>query len=114
WTMVFAILYFPGAHKQGLGQIFIENRCRWDFPLATFFVFIPVILYCYWLTLIPLVLTMLVCWLVCRSLVKILGGLTGDTYGALAELSETVFILLFMVIKIMYPLTENILLSIFG
>ena len=114
WTMVFAILHFPGARKQGLGQIFIEHRRRWDFPMATFFVFIPVIIFRHWLTLIPLVLTILVSWLVSRSLVKILGGLTGDTYGALAELSETIFILLFMVTKTVYPLTENILLSIFG
>ncbi|MGI6066037.1 MAG: adenosylcobinamide-GDP ribazoletransferase [Bacillota bacterium] len=110
WILVFAILYFPGARKQGLGQIFIKHRRRWDFPLATFFVICPILVLNQWLTLIPLGLTILICWLVCRSLVKILGGLTGDTYGALAEISETLFILIFLVCEALYPLIQNIIL----
>lgn len=99
WVMAYAIFTFPGARPTGLGQIFIQNGKKSDLPLATILTILPVIIFCRWTTLLPMFLTVMVSWLVCRSLVRILGGLTGDTYGALAELSEVVFIIIFVCLK---------------
>ena len=97
WAMVMAILAFPGARAKGLGQIFIQHGRRTDGYLAAFLTVLPILVCQAWTTTVPLVLAAAAAWLVCRSLVKILGGLTGDTYGALAELMEVVFIFLCLV-----------------
>lgn len=94
WVMVMAILSFPGAREKGLGQIFIQHGQRSDGYVAFLFTVLPIIICQSWITAIPLALAALIAWAACRSLVKILGGLTGDTYGALAELMEVVFILI--------------------
>lgn len=97
WAMVYAILFFPGARKEGLGHIFITYKRVWDFPIASIFTVLPIIIFQNWITLITLVATFCVVWFFCKSIQKILGGLTGDIYGALAELSEVVFILIYII-----------------
>lgn len=97
WTMVYAILFFPGARKEGLGHIFITYKRVWDFPIASILTVLPIIIFQNWITLIPLIAAFCVVWLYCRSIQKILGGLTGDIYGSLAELSEVVFMLIYFI-----------------
>lgn len=99
WSMVYAILYFPGARKEGLGHMFTTYKRKWDFPIASMFTVLPVILFQNWITLISLIPAFFFIWLYCRSIGDILGGLTGDTYGALAELSEIIFILTYFLTR---------------
>ncbi|MEL7568021.1 MAG: adenosylcobinamide-GDP ribazoletransferase [Dehalobacterium sp.] len=96
WIMVYAILFFPGARKEGLGHIFTTYKRVWDFPIASMLTVLPVIIFQNWITLIPLIAAFSVVCLFCRSVQRTLGGLTGDIYGALAELSEVVFILFYV------------------
>lgn len=97
WMMVFSLLYFPGARKEGLGHIFMTYQRKWDFPLASILTLLPILIFQKWLTLIPFVLAFFIMWYFCKSIAKILGGLTGDVCGAVAELSEVVFILAYLI-----------------
>lgn len=97
WGMAYAILFFPGARKDGLANIFITYKRTWDFPIATILTVLPVIIFQNWLTIIPLIGSLFLLWLYCRSIQNLLGGLTGDIYGAIAELFEVVFIVLFLI-----------------
>ncbi len=87
WVMVYAIWAFPSARPGGTGSIFKDHSGLWELALATgqalaaaFFLQLwgLAILVCLWLT----------ATLLGRALTKVLGGLTGDTYGALCEMSE--------------------------
>jgi len=97
WAMVYAILFYPGARNQGLAQIFITYKRKWDFPIASIFTILPIIIFQQWITLIPLVVSFCLVWWYLRSIQKILGGLTGDIYGSLAEISEVFFIASFLI-----------------
>lgn len=109
WAMVFVILSFPSARQEGLGQIFVKYKRRFDLPVATFLTLVPICIWGQWLTLVPMAVTVLLVWLCCCTVNKILGGLTGDIYGAMAELSEVLFILFFTVFY-----HSQTVLSIFG
>lgn len=99
WIMVYTILYFPGARSEGLGQIYKKFQRRSDFPIATGLTLLPLVIFQDWFTLVPIVVSLGMVWLCCRSIQKALGGLTGDVYGAMAELSEVLFILSYLVLQ---------------
>jgi len=87
WAMVCAIFFFPPARKEGLGRLF--KGCSWQelaFATAT-------ALGCAILLLGPWgsavfgglgLAVAVMAW----ALTRALGGLTGDTYGALCEVGE--------------------------
>lgn len=103
WADLYGIFFFPAAREGGLGRSFNSMVQRSDFMLGTL-----------WVVIISVVVSLLagvlltnflvvyarcmVAWaLVCvvslyfaRRWVAQLGGLTGDTYGALNEIGETV------------------------
>ncbi|AOQ23783.1 adenosylcobinamide-GDP ribazoletransferase [Moorella thermoacetica] len=88
WAMVPAITCFPYARREGLGSLFGAGQGRKALLLATFSTMILS-----WLTLgykglILMFLIALAVWSWCSHIKGILGGLTGDTYGALAEITE--------------------------
>ncbi|HHT62426.1 MAG: adenosylcobinamide-GDP ribazoletransferase [Bacillota bacterium] len=99
WAMAYAILFYPGARNKGLGHIFITYKRKSDFPIASVLTVLPIIIFQNWVTLIPLILSFGVVFLYLRSIQKLLGGLTGDIYGSLAEISEVIFILIYFVIE---------------
>jgi len=103
WVMVMAILNFPGAREKGLGQIFIRHGRGSDGWVATGLMVLPVLLLRDQLAVTAILAAALIAWLICRHLVKILGGLTGDTYGALAEISEPLFLLLYLTAAFFFP-----------
>lgn len=96
WTMAYAILFFPGARSNGLANIFITYKRKWDFPIATVLTFLPIVIFKNWLIIIPLLVTFSFIQLYLKSIQKTLGGLTGDIYGSLAEISEVFFLLIFV------------------
>ncbi|MGI6684781.1 MAG: adenosylcobinamide-GDP ribazoletransferase [Bacillota bacterium] len=106
WAMAYAILFFPGARNQGLGYIFITYKRNSDFPIASILTILPVIIFQHWMTLIPLILSFFLVWLYLRSILKILGGLTGDIYGSLAETSEVFFIMTYLITEYLIFITN--------
>jgi adenosylcobinamide-GDP ribazoletransferase len=86
--MVYAVSFFPSAREEGLGYLF-KKHCGWrELTIATttalgcaFFLLGPwgfVVIGGLWLAVAVMA------W----ALTRTLGGLTGDTYGALCEVGE--------------------------
>ncbi|MGI6284979.1 adenosylcobinamide-GDP ribazoletransferase [Neomoorella humiferrea] len=92
WAMVVALTSFPYARKEGLGSLFQAGQGRYSLFFAT----LAAVLLAWFIMgpagLIYLFLTALVSLGWCSWLRRLLGGLTGDTYGALAEIVEVFFL----------------------
>ena len=104
WTMAAAMFYGKPARPEGLGRIFVEGAGAGEFALATLTVFVAMTAAAATLgASIPLghllnALTLLVLFaftlLMLRLFDSQFGGLSGDTLGALGELSENLFMLM--------------------
>lgn len=102
WADLYGIAFYPPARGGGLGKSFHDLVQRRDIAIATVQMILmtggimlighnPATL---WLQLTHAAICIVLVWLVsrwlCRHWVNQLGGLTGDTYGALSEIAETV------------------------
>jgi adenosylcobinamide-GDP ribazoletransferase len=99
WCMTGAVLLYPYARSgSGLGQKAKTGAGRSQLAIAT----ITALLACAlaglaglgWTALLLLVLTAIASFLVAHWIQSRLGGLTGDAYGAICELAETVSLLI--------------------
>lgn len=94
FIMVIAIIYFPYARAEGTGGLFTKYSKKYyayiAFILLLFFLLPLKSIIIYIAALICIVYS---CFLA-SYLVKILGGLTGDTYGFIAETGNVVFVFL--------------------
>ncbi|HMO59801.1 MAG TPA: adenosylcobinamide-GDP ribazoletransferase, partial [Roseiflexaceae bacterium] len=89
WADVYGIVRFPAAREGGLGRNFQQQLRRGDFGFATFST-IALVLVGGVQGLIAMGCVWLAAELIGRWWVHDLGGLTGDTYGALCEIGEVV------------------------
>jgi adenosylcobinamide-GDP ribazoletransferase len=89
WSLVYAVARFPYARAEGTGKAFRDQVKGWHLLWASLLAagvggglfgvrFAPVA-----------AMAWLAAWAQARYLVGKLGGLTGDTYGAIAEVTET-------------------------
>ena len=94
WSMVWVITFFPYARKTpGLGKWFSASAKRQDVIWATLPV-IAVIIPIFLLRSIPILVTVgAATFLLGKWFSHKLGGLTGDTYGAICEITETLSLL---------------------
>jgi adenosylcobinamide-GDP ribazoletransferase len=103
WAMASAMLHGSPARPEGLGKIFIEGTGVREFTVATLTVFVimtlaavylgELVAHKHLLNAISIVLLYAFTLLMLRLFKGQFGGLTGDTLGALGELSENVFLL---------------------
>jgi adenosylcobinamide-GDP ribazoletransferase len=87
WTMVYAIFVFPYARPEGLGKAFKQAVGRSEFLIATFLtLLLAVILFP---TAGPVIAagTWIIISLAAFYIKRQIGGLTGDTYGAINEIA---------------------------
>jgi adenosylcobinamide-GDP ribazoletransferase len=110
WIMMPAIFHSKSARQDGLGKIFIENTGLRELAIATFSTLSFLILVPYIGNMIitrtfccsglsPLyLLAMLVIYVFSLVAVwfsnKRFGGMTGDTFGAVSEISEILFLMM--------------------
>ena len=110
WIMMPAIFHSKSARQDGLGKIFIENMGLRELAIATFLTLSFLILVPYIGNMIitrtfccsglsPLyLLAMLVIYVFSLVAVwfsnKRFGGMTGDTFGAVSEISEILFLMM--------------------
>jgi adenosylcobinamide-GDP ribazoletransferase len=93
WADIYGIFWFPAAAEGGMGRSFHDRVRRRDFILASAFALvIGALLFFPWGALAGVVV-LLVSHLMARWMVSVLGGLTGDTYGAMSEVGEVVTLL---------------------
>ncbi|HML86886.1 MAG TPA: adenosylcobinamide-GDP ribazoletransferase [Methylomusa anaerophila] len=96
-AMVIGITSFPYARPDGMGKAFAQYAGRPALYLAFFFSFILIVPLGK-LAIISLTASVLCCMVVARYVTSILGGLTGDVYGAITELGELVTLAVFGII----------------
>lgn len=93
WADIYGIFWFPAACEGGMGRTFHDQVRRTDFIIATASaLLIGVVLLPPSGALVGSVVGLAVHGLA-RGMVAALGGLTGDTYGALTEVGEVVTLL---------------------
>lgn len=90
WADIYGIFWFPAAREGGLGRTFRDLVGRRDFGFGT----LLALLIALPLGPLPALVAGLLVWavthLLARWWTRSLGGLTGDTYGALCEIGEVV------------------------
>lgn len=90
WADIYGIFWFPAAREGGLGRSFNELVQRHDFVFASAAAVGLALLIGQLQGLVALLLVWGVSHLLARWWTRDLGGLTGDTYGALSEIGEVV------------------------
>lgn len=117
WAMVPAMFHGKSARQDGLGKIFIENTGLKELVIATLsavgcwllvvsfsslvtrhslFSFLPLVTGHWSLFLLPLPALYLFSFASTKFFHKNFGGLTGDTLGAISEVSEVLFLLILL------------------
>ena len=94
-AMVVAITIFPYARPEGMGKAFAQNAGKTSLLIALFFAM---------LLIVPLGLqailsgaaVIIFTLLFARYVTSILGGLTGDIYGAITEITEILVLTFFL------------------
>lgn len=90
WADFYSLACFPVAREGGLGQTFRNQVRLQDFFLATLVPLLFSIVIAQWHGLIAALLVWVIVSVLAYWWINELGGLTGDTYGAVCEISEVV------------------------
>lgn len=100
WSMVFAMFLFPYARKEGKAKIFIQGCNSKIFILATVITLICV--FAFWRIdgLLVFIITAVTGYLAGKFISNKIGGITGDTLGALCEINEAVVLLAIVILTI--------------
>ena len=94
WGMLLAMEAYPYARSQGLGRAFAQGRSRWQVAAALATAMAASIALTGWAGVLLLALATLVAWGLGRWIAGLLGGLTGDGYGAINEVTAVATLLL--------------------
>jgi len=99
WSLVAAVFTFPYARENGKAKIFTENVNQKVFFFATIIALLYVFLA--W-RLKGLLVFIIAAWsvnLICKFINKKISGITGDTLGAISEVTELVALLAFTILE---------------
>jgi len=97
WAMALSVALAPYAREKGLGRTIKDHAGKAQIALASVLALAAVWLVGGWMGWLALGLSGAVTWLAVRFALKRLPGLTGDLYGAIAELVGTTVLLLFAI-----------------
>lgn len=93
WAMVYALFAYPYAKPSGLGKVFKQGASWLRFTIATVVTLVMAVI----LARLAGFVIMIAIWVIVLAVATYLkgkfGGLTGDTYGAINEVTE-VFVLI--------------------
>lgn len=95
WAMTYVLIYYSSARKNGLGQMFKNKVSSKSFLVISFYSLLIIApFFYYWFLVLALgwLSTALLVYLTTRRINMILGGHTGDTYGAINELAEIYYL----------------------
>lgn len=98
WTMIYTITFFPYAREDGLGNIFKKEADKKSFLLVSLISALPFILFLPKMMLISIPLTTILSLIFINGINKKLNGHTGDTYGAVNEITEILYLFVSIVI----------------
>lgn len=99
WAMVFAVRQFPVARPSGLGAAFHQSVSLPRLLTAALLSLVIALVVTHVVGLIIWVVGTLVAALIAAWATHHLGGLTGDIYGTIAEVSEVALLLVFVLLR---------------
>lgn len=94
-AVVFGITFYPYARPSGLGKVFYDCSHR-DTLFVAGFTALLLLVPMGKIAIISAVMGVVLAFAFCQYVSKKLGGLTGDVYGAIVELTEIVALLVFI------------------
>jgi adenosylcobinamide-GDP ribazoletransferase len=93
WIMVSALFIFPSAKTTGMGYYFKQGARWYRFAIATAITIVISLILLNWQGLVLLAVVSIITFGIASYFYFRLGGLTGDIYGALSELSEVLLLI---------------------
>ena len=103
WAMLAVMGLFPYARSEGLGTVFLPGSGRWRLVSGLVVTIVAGVALTGWLGLVLVALAGLVAWAVGAWAVRLLGGVTGDIYGAAGEAVEASTLVLAMILTLADP-----------
>ena len=108
WAMLLTMELYPYVRSNGLGTAFFgdgERRVRWQLILGFVFTLIVSVALAGMVGLVLLAAACAVAWGTGAWATRLLGGVTGDIYGAVNELTEVVVLLMVLMLMAASPFT---------
>jgi adenosylcobinamide-GDP ribazoletransferase len=99
WAMVLALRIFPSARSTGLGAAFHQAVTTERLVLASIVALTIVLIAGQWIGLIVWAMTSATTLVLGFWITRNLGGLTGDSYGAIEEVIEVVALLVLLIVR---------------
>lgn len=99
WAMVLVVYIFPSARVSGLGSVFRHTVTTPRLVLAALIALIIVLATGFWVGLLALIGGTLAALAVGVWATRMLGGLTGDVYGAIEEVAEMAALLVLVLLR---------------
>lgn len=108
WGQLIAIYFYPSARKEGMGIFFKQHIRRNEliFALGTTIVIYMLIMPASFLSV--LLGHSLIIVLISTGISRMLKGLTGDVYGLVCELGESVTLILTVLYMSLFPATQTL------
>ena len=107
WAMLLTMELYPYVRESGLGTAFFDGggrkRVRWQLTLGFLFTLVVSVALAGVAGIVLLAAVCAVAWGIGAWSSRLLGGVTGDIYGAVNEISEVVVILLALIIVAASP-----------
>ena len=100
WAIVLALRVFPSARPTGLGSAFHKAVRTEQLVLASIVVLAIVLVIGHLIGLFVLVTVAITTLMLGLWITRSIGGLTGDSYGAIAEVVEVVALLVLVLIRV--------------
>jgi adenosylcobinamide-GDP ribazoletransferase len=94
WCVLMSMQAFPYARAQGMGSSFVAGQSKVQVVIGLVTVLAASVVLAGLAGVVMLAVATGVAWLTGRWIAGLLGGLTGDSYGAINELSEVVVLVL--------------------
>jgi adenosylcobinamide-GDP ribazoletransferase len=100
WAMVLALRIFPSARPTGLGATYQQAVTTERLVLASLITLAIVVSAGHWIGLIVWATTSATTLVLGFWITRSIGGLTGDCYGAIAEVAEVVALLVLVMVQV--------------
>jgi len=93
WSLVFLMFLFPYARQEGKAKVFIEKANFKIFVLATMIALVCSVITWQLKGLFIIAITSISAYAIGKFITNKIGGITGDTLGAINELTEVIILL---------------------
>ena len=103
WGMLLAMQVYPYARPEGLGAAFSQGSSGWQTAVGVATALAASVALAGWAGVVLLALATTVAWGLGRWITALLGGLTGDGYGAINEVTAVAVLLLAVALASLGP-----------